>query len=84
MATTRPFIGRRAELTQTNGVLLGCRDSNSGLTVCIRGEAGVGKTRLGRVCPRGRRVPGAQRTKVVLDFGTGRGQDAVRSSFKVV
>ena len=64
MATTRPFIGRRAELTQTNGVLLGCRDSNSGLTVCIRGEAGVGKTRLGRVCPRGRgrRVPGAQRT----------------------
>jgi class 3 adenylate cyclase len=80
MATTRPFVGRRAELTQINGALLGCRDSNSGLTIYIRGEAGIGKTRLADEFARTAAAAGFQVHKgLVLDFGTGRGQDAIRS-----
>ena len=45
-AAMRPFVGRRAELAQIKGALASCHDSNSGLTIYIRGEAGIGKTRL--------------------------------------
>ena len=76
-----PFVGRRAELMQLRGMLDACTgEAAHGQTVYIRGEPGIGKTRLveelaryaierGLACHRG----------LVLPFGVGKGQDAVRS-----
>ena len=76
----RPFVGRRLELQQLESVLEACRAQGRGQAVHIRGEAGIGKTRLveelqlhatgaGFVCHKG----------LVLDFGAGAGQDATAS-----
>src|SRR4051794_40169265 len=73
----RPFVGRRGELGQLLGALEACREGGCGAAVHLRGEAGIGKTRLveefrqeaagrGFVC----------HTGLVLDFG-GMGRDAV-------
>ena len=79
--TTRtPFVGRRAELNQFRGILDTCIEDGQGQTVYVRGEPGIGKTRLveefvrigatnGMKCHRG----------LVLDFGVGKGQDAIRA-----
>jgi class 3 adenylate cyclase/tetratricopeptide (TPR) repeat protein len=74
------LVGRRAEVRQFEGVVGACRDAGRGQAVLVRGEAGIGKTRLaeefaaigareGFCCHRG----------LVLDFGVGKGQDAVRA-----
>jgi class 3 adenylate cyclase len=79
-AARPPFVGRRAELAQFQGVLAACREAGTGQTVVIRGEAGIGKTRMveefqalaesaGFTCHLG----------LVLDFGAGIGQDAIRT-----
>jgi tetratricopeptide (TPR) repeat protein len=79
-AHRQPLVGRRAELGQFAGILEACRDSGRGHVIALRGEAGMGKTRLlaecmtlaaarGFICHRG----------LVLDFGVGQGQDAIRS-----
>jgi class 3 adenylate cyclase/tetratricopeptide (TPR) repeat protein len=77
VATSRStFVGREAELAQIKGIVGACLSRTSGQIVCVRGEAGIGKTRLveqmralaetaGFVAHRG----------LVLDFGVGRGQD---------
>ena len=44
--THRPFVGRRAELAQFRGVLGACLDSHHGQSVFVRGDAGIGKTRV--------------------------------------
>jgi class 3 adenylate cyclase/tetratricopeptide (TPR) repeat protein len=75
----RPLVGRRLEMEQLLAVLKVCRESARGRAVYIRGEAGIGKTRLlheflliarqqGFLCHVG----------LVLDFGTGTGRDASR------
>jgi class 3 adenylate cyclase/tetratricopeptide (TPR) repeat protein len=74
------FVGRHRELRQLEAALAQCRDTRHGHTIYIRGEAGIGKTRLleqfqakaeaeNFACHRG----------LVLDFGMGSGQDAIRS-----
>ncbi len=74
------LVGRRTELNQFTALLQECRGQNAGLTVHLRGEAGIGKSRLveefrgiasahGFVCHGG----------VVLDFGHGVERDAVRT-----
>jgi class 3 adenylate cyclase/tetratricopeptide (TPR) repeat protein len=79
-ARRQPLVGRRAELGQFAGVLEACRDTGRGHAIVLRGEAGMGKTRLlaecmtlatarDFTCHRG----------LVLDFGVGQGQDAIRS-----
>jgi class 3 adenylate cyclase len=79
-APVRPFVGRRVELAQIEGALASCRDGNSGLTIYIRGEAGIGKTRLADEFARMAVAAGFHVHKgLVLDFGTGKGQDALRS-----
>ncbi len=76
----RPFVGRSAELQQLENVLRACLAHRRGQAVHIRGEAGIGKTclveelqrlalGLGLACHKG----------LVLDFGTGAGQDAIGS-----
>jgi class 3 adenylate cyclase/tetratricopeptide (TPR) repeat protein len=76
----RPFVGRRAELAQFNGVLQAFRESGSGQAVHIRGEAGIGKTHLLEQFQRRAMAHGfATHTGLVLDFGTATGQDAIRA-----
>jgi class 3 adenylate cyclase/tetratricopeptide (TPR) repeat protein len=76
----RPFVGRRAELGQIKSALAGCREGSSGLTIYIRGEAGIGKTRFADEFARTAAAEGFNVHKgLVLDFGTGKGQDAIRS-----
>ena len=76
----RPFVGRRVELIRFKDALGSCRASGTGETMVVRGEAGIGKTRLveefqglaenaGFTC----------HTALVLDFGAGIGQDAIRT-----
>jgi class 3 adenylate cyclase/tetratricopeptide (TPR) repeat protein len=74
------FVGRRAELAQFKGVLAACREAGTGQTVYVRGEAGIGKTRLvDEFQALAEAVGFACHTGLVLDFGTGKGQDAIRS-----
>jgi tetratricopeptide (TPR) repeat protein len=76
----RPFVGRRAELAQFDGVLHGCLATGSGQAVYLRGEAGIGKTRLLEEFQRRAVARGfAIHTGLVLDFGTATGQDAIRA-----
>ena len=74
------LVGRASERAQFAGIVSACREARSGRIVYLRGEAGIGKTRLlaefidaatgaGFSCHRA----------LVLDFGEGRGQDAVRT-----
>jgi class 3 adenylate cyclase/tetratricopeptide (TPR) repeat protein len=74
------LVGRRSELGQFRAVLDACVNSATGTALLIRGEAGIGKTRLmdelqsiaaasGMSCSAG----------FVLDFGTARGHGAVRT-----
>jgi len=78
--TQTPLIGRRAETAQFNGALQSCRDTDMGQAILVRGEAGMGKTRLvsefeakakdlGFACHKG----------LIFDFGVGEGQDAIRT-----
>jgi len=75
-----PFVGRRAERRQFGALIEACLETGNGQTILARGEAGIGKTRLveefaalaaarGFACHKG----------LVLDFGVGKGQDAVRA-----
>lgn len=80
-ATQRgPFVGRGTERRQFESILASCADSGAGHAVLLRGEAGIGKTRLteefahiaeasGYACHRG----------LVLDFGVEAGRDAIRA-----
>jgi len=79
VANRHAFIGRNREIRQFQGALEDCKDTGRGQTIYVRGEAGIGKTRLieefgdlalkaGFQCHKSR----------VLDFGVGKGQDAVR------
>ncbi|MBI4184772.1 MAG: AAA family ATPase [Proteobacteria bacterium] len=75
-----PLVGREAELRQFAGVLDSCREGGFGQVVYVRGEAGIGKTRLveefiALALARGF----AAHRGLVLDFGVERGQDAVRA-----
>ncbi len=74
------FVGRRAELAQFTGVVEACRAIGIGQAIVVRGEAGIGKTRLveeftGIAADKGF----ASHKGLVLDFGVGKGQDAIRS-----
>ena len=75
---TAPLVGRATECRQFTALAGTTRDSGRGLAILLRGEAGIGKTRLveefitiaegmGFSCHRG----------LVLDFGVARGQDAI-------
>ena len=76
----RPFVGRRSELAQFAGVLSACHETGSGQTVFVRGEAGIGKTRLVEEFQRLAEQQGFTcHTSLVLDFGVGRSQDAIRT-----
>ena len=80
-----PFVGRQAELGQLVGALNAVRETGVGVTVLVRGDAGIGKSRLveefqARARDEGFDTPSGQ----VLDFGVGKGQDAISTLLKSV
>jgi class 3 adenylate cyclase/tetratricopeptide (TPR) repeat protein len=75
-----PLVGRRAELSQFTSILHACRDDGVGHVVVLRGEAGIGKTRLGEEFERMAQESGfACHRGLVLDFGAEEGRDAIRA-----
>ncbi len=75
-----PFVGRHSELEQMRAILSACFERKTGQVVYIRGEAGIGKTRLTEEFEK---LAIEKRFEIhralILDFGVGKGQDAVRS-----
>jgi class 3 adenylate cyclase/tetratricopeptide (TPR) repeat protein len=74
------FVGREAELEQFRSILQASLGRRSGHVVYVRGEAGIGKTRLVEQMRSFAEARGfhAHRS-LVLDFGVGRGQDPIRN-----
>jgi class 3 adenylate cyclase len=79
-ADHHPLVDRKIELRQFLAVLQACRETGIGQVVHVRGEVGIGKTRLAEEFQRLAQEAGfACHTGLVLDFGTGTGQDAIRA-----
>lgn len=79
-AAARPFIGRQEEVRQFVGALAACLEAGRGQSIHIRGEAGIGKTRLTEEFVRIALEQGfACHRTLVLDFGVGKGQGAIHS-----
>ena len=75
-----PLVDRKIEVRQFVAALQACRETAAGHVVHVRGEAGIGKTRLAEEFQRLAREAGfACHTGLVLDFGTGAGRDAIRA-----
>ncbi len=69
-ARSAPFAGRHAELSLMNSLLERCVATRRGRTIVVRGEAGIGKTRLLEALMDAARAQGVQCHRVqVLDFG---------------
>jgi class 3 adenylate cyclase len=74
------LVGRRSELGQFRAVLDACVNGTTGTALLIRGEAGIGKTRLMDELQSIAAAAGMSCTAgFVLDFGTARGHGAVRT-----
>jgi len=73
-----PLVGRVEELRRFEEVLQGTEARGSGAVFHLRGEPGVGKTRLvAEMRELAARARFTSHTGLVLDFGTARGQDAI-------
>jgi class 3 adenylate cyclase len=73
------FVGRAAELAQLGAALASCAEGGAGGTIFVRGEAGIGKSRLvGELRARALAAGFACHTGLVLDFGMAKGREAVR------
>ncbi|RDJ99620.1 adenylate/guanylate cyclase domain-containing protein [Paraburkholderia lacunae] len=74
------FVGRKAELEQFKGLARACLEQRAGHVVYVRGEAGIGKTRLVDEMRRFVETLGfVSHRGLVLDFGVGKGQDPIRT-----
>ncbi|MBN9488689.1 MAG: AAA family ATPase [Alphaproteobacteria bacterium] len=74
-----PFVGRRAELAQIEALLNSCTGTGNGGAVYVRGEPGIGKSRLGqeaRALATRQAIP--CHVCHVLDFGAGHERDPLR------
>ena len=75
----QPFVGRGAELAQLGAALASCVAVGTGGTVFVRGDAGIGKSRLiGELRNRALASGFACHTGLVLDFGMAKGREAMR------
>ena len=76
----RPFVGRQAEIQLFSGLLKACHEVKSGQAVYLRGEAGIGKTRLSAQFETIAKDAGfACHRALVLDFGAGKQDSVVRT-----
>lgn len=77
-ASVLPLAGRRAQCRQFQSVIDAIVEDGRGSAVVLRGEAGIGKTRLlEEFRCMGARAGFVCHVGAVLDFGAGRGQDAI-------
>jgi class 3 adenylate cyclase/tetratricopeptide (TPR) repeat protein len=77
---TVPLVSRRAEVRLLRSLLDGVSEQGHGRVIYIRGEAGIGKTRMLQVFAEEARARGFScHVALILDFGTGRGRDAMRT-----
>jgi class 3 adenylate cyclase/tetratricopeptide (TPR) repeat protein len=75
-----PLVGRRADLIQFRAMLEACLEESHGQTLYLRGEPGIGKTRLVEEFARIAADKGlANHRGLILPFGVGKGEDAIRS-----
>jgi class 3 adenylate cyclase/tetratricopeptide (TPR) repeat protein len=78
-AGTAPFVGRSGELAQLSALLGACVGGGAGAVVHVRGDPGIGKSRLVAELSRiAARQGFACHTGLVLDFGTAKGRDPIR------
>ena len=74
------FVGRASELAQLVVALERGRDSGHGVGIVLRGQAGIGKSRLvDELRERAIALGFDALTGQALDFGVGKGQDAIAS-----
>jgi class 3 adenylate cyclase/tetratricopeptide (TPR) repeat protein len=79
-SSTHALVGRRSELGQIRAALDACVNGEAGTALLIRGEAGIGKTRLVDELQSIAASSGmTSHAGLVLDFGTARGHGAVRT-----
>ncbi|CAG4888960.1 adenylate/guanylate cyclase domain-containing protein [Paraburkholderia saeva] len=79
-ASRSQFVGRKAELEQFRGIARACLEQRAGQVVYVRGEAGIGKTRLVDEMRRfGATLGFGIHRGLVLDFGVGKGQGPLRA-----
>jgi DNA-binding SARP family transcriptional activator len=79
-ATRTSLVGRRAEIGQFTASVQTCREARTGLAIHVRGDPGIGKTRLVQEFQRIAATRGfACHDALVLDFGLGAERDATRS-----
>jgi class 3 adenylate cyclase len=75
-----PLVGRRDEVKLLSSLIDGVAETGRGRVVCVRGEAGIGKTRLMQVLAgRARECGFSCHRALVLDFGAAQGRDAMRA-----
>jgi predicted ATPase len=75
---SQPFVGRQRERDIFAAALDGCRTSGGGQTFLVRGEAGIGKSRLIEEFEAMAGTRGfATHKALVLDFGSGIGEDPI-------
>ena len=72
------FVGRHNEIRQLRATMETVLETGVGATILIRGEPGIGKSRFAReISIRASAMGYACHVGYVLDFGAGKGQDAV-------
>lgn len=77
--TRTSLVGRRAEIGQFTTCLQSCRETGTGLAIHVRGDPGIGKTRLVQEFQTIATARGfACHEALVLDFGLGAERDAMR------
>ncbi len=77
-AANRVFVGRGRELDRLRGLIADCLARKSGRVALLRGDPGIGKTRLADRFQAMAEVEGfATHSALVLDFGAGKGRDAI-------
>lgn len=73
------FVGREVELSMLNSVIASVADTGAGRAILVRGEAGIGKTRLLEEMEGFAKTKGfACHKSIVLNFGVGAGQEPIR------
>ncbi len=74
----REIVGRRIERSQFQGALAATRDADQGLVALLRGDAGIGKTRLADEFRRVAEDEGFAALRAqILDFGNDRASDVL-------
>ena len=75
-----PLVGRLGEMSQLRALVAATIETGRGRTALLRGEAGIGKTRLVEEAQRAAVEHGmAEHLAWVLDFGGATGRDAIRT-----